>query len=165
MNLDNNYEPMTIYQVEDVCSALETRNRLAQLYPEGLSRHGVKYLTDCTVLFDHVGAPMDVAPFSHMIESVFELVRQKEFPNRPSRMQSIYAWVNIEDAVEFSGGQVPTYEVEPDHAFIADQTYLTLGACVAGSYELARKYWEGEQSNNPKLEALIPLPVVVGKAI
>ena len=166
VNLNTDYESMTIYQVENICTAVETRSRLTQLYPAGISRHGMKYLTECTVLFDNVTrTPLNVAPFSHMIESVFELVRQNEFPERPSRMQSIYAWVHLSDARDFHAGIHPIYQIESDNAFIADQTYLSLGACVVGSYEMARKYWQGEQSDSPKLEAIIPLPVVVGVAI
>jgi Protein of unknown function (DUF2441) len=57
-----------------------------------------------------------------MIEAIFELVRKSEFPNLPSRMQSMFAWCDLKNAREF-GGAFAIYEVESDCAFIADPIF------------------------------------------
>ncbi|MFT0773435.1 DUF2441 domain-containing protein [Psychrobacter aquimaris] len=103
-----------------------------------------------------------------MIEAVFELVRRNEFPQLPSRLQSMFAWCNLDDAREFNsslGDKHSIFEVEIKNAFIADQKLLYLGGSVIGTYEMARKYWSGDRSDNCKLEAVIPLPAVIGNKV
>lgn len=159
------YSSLQFYEVQDVFSKNELIERVQALYPEGLSRHGIQYLIEYFLIIQdsQTGRTLSLCPSEPMIEVIFEQVRKEEFPHRPSRMQSMFAWTNLDDAYKFrdSEGRGIIYKVESDKAFIADMNLLYLGGSILGGYEFARKYWSGETGNNPKLEAIIPLPVVV----
>lgn len=169
-NLKNNYSEYQIWTVQNIYDESDVISRINQLYPDGLSEHGFQYLIkEGLVIFQNgTRIPLPVTHSTPMVEAIFELVRQNEFPLLPSRMQSMFAWCELEDAREFnqvSGGNFSIYEVESEDAFIADQNLLYLGGSVIGTYEIARKYWSGERGNNCKLEAVIPLPVRIDNAI
>ena len=168
--LINDYSQYQIWTVQNVYDENDIFARINQLYPEGLSEHGINYLIKQGIVIFENGTriPLDVTHTTPMVEAIFELIRQNEFSHLPSRMQSMFAWCDLKDAQEFkiaSGGECQIYEMENENAFIADQNLLYLGGSVIGAYELARKYWSGVRGNNCKLEAVIPLPIVIGNAI
>lgn len=168
--LKSDYTQYQIWTVQNLYNEGDVIARINQLYPEGLSEHGIFYLIKQGVVIFENGTrrPLNVTHTTPMVEAIFELVRQNEFPNLPSRMQSIFAWCEMKDAQEFKGAsgiECQIYEVDCENAFIADQNLLYLGGSVIGAYELARKYWSGEKSDNCKLEVVIRLPVVIGNAI
>lgn len=68
-NVQTSYPPMPTHALE---KALE------ELYPDGLSRHGISYLVD----------PDKRMYINTNIEQIFELYRQLYFPDKPSRFQS-----------------------------------------------------------------------------
>ena len=39
---------------------------------------------------------------------------------------------------------------------------LYLGASAIGSFELAKRYWSGETTKNPRFEVVVPLPQNIG---
>ena len=169
-SLQKNYSDHKIWTVQDIYDEEDAIARIEQLYPEGLSFHGIQYLIkECLVIFKNMTRePLPLAPTTPMIEAVFELVRRNEFPQLPSRLQSMFAWCNLDDAREFNsslGDKHSIFEVEIKNTFIADQKLLYLGGSVIGTYEMARKYWSGDKSNNCKLEAVIPLPAVIGNKV
>ncbi|WP_212751851.1 DUF2441 domain-containing protein, partial [Pseudoalteromonas sp. S3173] len=168
--LKSNYSDYQIWTVQNVYDEDDVISRINQMYPEGLSEHGFQYLIKHGLVIFENGTrnPLQITHTTPMVEAIFELVRKSEFPQLPSRMQSMFAWCELDDAKKFnvsSGGACSIYEVESEQAFIADQNLLYLGGSIIGAYELARKYWAGERGNNCKLEAVIPLPVVIGNAI
>jgi hypothetical protein len=169
-DLKKDFSQYQIWTVQNVYDEDDVKNRINQLFPDGLSEHGIRYLiSQGLVIFENgTRNPLQITRTTPMIEAIFELVRKSEFPNRPSRMQSMFAWCDLKDAHEFCSSINCTcaiYEVESNSAFIADRNFLYLGGSVIGAYELARKYWSGEKGSNCKLEAVISLPVVLGNTI
>jgi hypothetical protein len=169
-SLKSNYSDHQIWTVQNVYDEGDVISRIIQMYPDGLSEHGIQYLIKHgLVIFENgTNKPLSITHTTPMVEAIFELVRKSEFPQLPSRMQSMFAWCELDDAKEFNAGLGSTcsiYEVESDQAFIADQNLLYLGGSIIGAYEMARKYWSGERGNNCKLEAVIRLPVVLANAI
>jgi len=168
--LKNNYSDHQIWTVQDVYDESDVIARINQLYPDGLSEHGIQYLIKkgLVIFEDGTNRPLSITHTTPMVEAIFELVRQSEYSQLPSRMQSMFAWCELNDARDFnasSGGTCSIYEVESEDAFIADQNFLYLGGSIIGAYEMARKYWSGQRGNNCKLEAIIPLPAVLANAI
>lgn len=168
--LIKNYREDQMWTIEDLYDKKDVIARIEQLYPTGISTHGVQYLiTGGIVIFkEGTRSPLSITYTQPMIEAIFELIRRNEFPALPSRMQSMFAWCNLEDAKDFNescGNENFIFEVESDKAFIADQNLLFLGASVIGAYELAHKYWSGGRSSNYKPEAVIPLPAVIGNKV
>lgn len=154
------------YVCEDMYENQEIMALFNDFFHQGLSRHGLLYLNEYSVI------QKSELPASWMIESTFELVRRLEYPHRPSRMQSMFAWLSFADAAQFwleNGGKTDhkIYQLELDESqfFVADQRFLTLGVSMIAGYELARKYWSGQRSKRPKLEAVVPLPVQIGHRV
>lgn len=169
LQLIRDYSPYTCYEVSGVFNKDDLVFRLQTLYPEGLSRHGVQYLMEsCLIIPDlQTGQSLRITPLEPVIETIFEQVRINEFPHRPSRMQAMFAWSSLKDASRFRGSAENhlIYQVESSSAFVADMNLLHLGGSLVGAYEYAKKYWSGNKSDNPNLEVLIPLPVVIGDVI
>lgn len=166
--LKKDYSRYQFWIVQDVYDEKEVIDRTNQLYPSGLSEHGINYLIrEGIVIFkDGTRKPLNLTYTTPMIEAVFELVRRNEFSYLPSRMQSMFACCDLIGAQKFKSvygsSENQIYELESENAFIADQNFLYLGGSVIGTYELARKYWSGTKSGNCRLEAVIPLPTVIG---
>lgn len=140
------------------------------MYPEGLSKHGIRYLIETCLIHPQLGSgpPSDFTRISPMIEAIFEQVRRADFPHLPSRMQSMFSWCSLTDARMFRGdleNNFAIYQVESESAFVGDMNLVYLSASVIGAYELSMKYWSGEKTKSPLLEAVIPLPVVVGDEV
>lgn len=139
------------------------------MYPDGLSSFGIRYLHEyCLIVRDNKGQCVNFAPHEPIMEGIFEQVRINEFSERPSRMQSIFGWCNLSDAENFNkahDNRHSIYEVHSEDAFLADQKLLYLGGSIMGAFEFARKYWSGERTNSPKLEAIIPLPSYIGNIV
>lgn len=162
------YSLLRFYEVHGVFNKSDLIARIQALYPEGLSRHGIQYLIEYFLIIQdsQTGQSLRLCPSEPVIEAIFEQVRKEEFSHCPSRMQSMFAWTNLNDAYEFKSSEEDTiYQIESDKAFIADMNLLYLGGSILGAYEYARRYWAGETSNAPKLEAIIPLPVTIGSKI
>lgn len=162
ISLETDYSTTRTYPIENLITNNELLNRTHQLYPGGLSRFGLRYLhEECLIVRNTIGQCLDFAPHIPIIEGIFEQVRINEFPECPSRMQSMFGWCNLSDAEDFNSvhdNKHSIYEVHSEKAFIADQKLLYLGGSIMGAFEFARKYWSGERTHNPKLEAVVPLP-------
>ena len=103
---------------------------------------------------------------TRMRELTFEMYRWRHCHDKPSRLQSFFAWIDIEDARKFRaihGGRL--FEVKaasnmPD--FIADENVFNSGD--------ASKYWTGRSLSNdkyyqPAKECLLTLPILVLREI
>lgn len=169
ISLKADYSTTHTYPIENLINNEALINRTHQLYPDGLSNFGLRYLHEyCLIVRDNNGQCVNFAPHEPIMEGIFEQVRINEFSERPSRMQSIFGWCNLSDAENFNkayDNRHSIYEVHSEKAFIADQKLLYLGGSIMGAFEFARKYWSGERTNSPRLEAVIPLPSYIGAIV
>lgn len=158
------------YTIQAVFDQSDLEKRIDKMYPRGLSKHGIEYLVETCLIYPHPGSgpPTDFTPISPVIEAIFEQVRRADFPHLPSRMQSMFAWCNLEDAYmlrDNAKNNSAIYQIESESAFVGDMNLVYLSASVIGAFELATRYWSGRKTRNPLLEAVIPLPVVVGDEV
>jgi hypothetical protein len=151
------------WTVQDIYAEEDVRSLVSSQFPAGLSSHGIQYLlrrAQYPQIHGHTFAP-------HMwtLEFVFELVRQIEFAQRPSRFVSFFACGSLEDAIQFrrSHGDVavPIYKVSGQIAFRPDMKMLLLGPTAAGSMLFARRYWSGDATASPFWEYLLSPPVMI----
>jgi hypothetical protein len=137
------------------------------LFPEGLSYHGWNYL-----LNDN--RPKPDADLLGLIEMMAELTRRSFYPERPSRLQSVFCWRTIEDARRFVNEfPVTTSDGTASHrgmiwrvrsegqAFVADIRCLALGTCWIESLLYLNRYWQQQASESPLWEVLVRPPVLV----
>jgi hypothetical protein len=96
------------------------RSMVQKLYPFKLSLHGPQHLLENDLLIErwivptatdpHSGAVIHLGPvdlqvfpdYSTTNDLVLELVRRCEFPAKPSRFESFFAWENEETARQFT---------------------------------------------------------------
>ena len=135
---------------------------IARMYEQGISYHGYRYL---------VHPIQNKFSFSEWATEVyFEYVRYKEFPELPSRFQSIFGWKSLEQAIVFDRDS-PIFEISNETGFfIADMNLLKMSFNQHSNEETARKYWRGERQNDdlnyvPVWEYIINNPVTVRKQI
>jgi hypothetical protein len=141
----------------------ELQVHIDYLFPDGVTSQGEHYmLREQTILREQTSA-LSEGGVSAVIEILFEYVRRSHFPSCPSRFQSVFAFGNIDQAVNFRKEYGTLYswiwEVESDVAFTADMRLLTLeGSLLILSYN-AHRYWSGMSSgNNPIWEYLMVPP-------
>ena len=137
-------------------------DHLIRLYDNGMSYHGYNYL---------VSAIEDKQTFSGWAcEIYFEYIRYKEFPDAPSRFQSVFGWKDLEDAITFAKGS-PIYEISNDSRhFIADMNLLKLDFDLEEKQRNARRYWSGKPmsgslSYKPLWEYIINTPADVVRRV
>src|SRR5690606_23011516 len=128
------------------------------LYPDGLSPHGWGYMT---IRF---GSPLLQGggcglPNEPIMELIFEYVRRTDYADRPSRLQSFFAYDSLEKAKqEFPNTQIVRFVSE--HHFRCDQTWLNVSHQIAVAEFNAHRYWSGDASSTPEWEFLITPPFV-----
>lgn len=137
-------------------------------YATGLSNHGVLYHTEFGI-----HNPGNVP--SGVIEYGLELVRQLHFPEKPSRLQSMFACEEIDHAKHFRGisqskVNTPIFEVTTDNFHRGDMNIFNAGCNMAEFHHRLMTYWQGETfplspEYEPFWEVVIPLPVVIGRQI
>ena len=116
-------------------------------------------------------------------EAVFEYVRKKYFPNKPSRIWGIYVTNSLKDAILFNNkyrnGKSNIFEIViPDDIEIfkfnmelftaADEQLRQANSLKNYNYciELAHKYWQrNENENENQTEIIIDNEVTVGRKI
>jgi hypothetical protein len=154
-----------VFSIEDLIA------RTLAMYPEGISPHGQMYLFNQNLIIKYPnGSPANFVPADPIKEAIFELIRRSEFPDKPSRMQSMFAWQTMDEALNFiqnygNNQNCRIFEIESDSGVVLDMGLLLLGGQVMGAYELARRYWSGEIVPGHASEVLIPLPTRVGREI
>lgn len=135
---------------------------LQKIYPDGLSHHGWRYLKQRHTQGQYGSFSHD---HSFLLEMNIEYVRQAYFPHKPSRLQSLFACLSLEDAETFKSTygrpEDIIYEVQGEISHTADMKLTQLGVQnIAGAY-LAHRYWNGESTENPFKEVILKLPVKV----
>jgi hypothetical protein len=136
---------------------------LSEYYPGGLSHHGRHYSTQHL----HGADSDDLWDFS--CEVIFELVRGRRFPERPSRLQSVFGFESPADVEAFleDFGDPPytVWEVRADRGFRADMNLVDAVDFARGLYR-ADYYWRGETFvEDPLWEVLLVPPVEVVRAV
>lgn len=157
---DQDFSGRRFYPVQDHYTQTDLERFADSLFPDGLSRHGKQYLLDeLIVIKSQSGTPLSVCPVMPVIELVSELVRRANFPGRPSRFTSIFAWETKEEALAFReshrGGQGTICRVSAGSYFRGDMNLLFLGGTILGSWLYATRYWSGETSPTPRMECLL----------
>ncbi|EEJ0750868.1 hypothetical protein GQ182_003229 [Salmonella enterica] len=136
---------------------------LSALLPGDYSRHGKQYLIDNIAMTNHAGHPMEI---------ILELIRQRDYPTKPSRLQSAFGCLSLSDADSFRKlnnrfSSAPIFEISPlnQQAHVADMHLLSI-ACPAHEYlNKCHLYWRELPGQNPFWEAVIPLPATVGNQV
>lgn len=149
-------------------------------------------VTDSYVVDDFIGEKFDFKIAEHglrylfprrnltgtdLMELIVELVRQLQFPIKPSRYQSIFACEKVEEANYFRehyrehDGPQPIYEILTDdntNLHRGDMRLLDLEASADNAAIVFTKaiwYWSGLSSQEPCWEYIIPLPAQVGNVV
>lgn len=129
------------------------------LYPEGLSSHGRHYCTQDLYEEDNDNL-WDVS-----CELIFELVRTEQFPNRPSRFQSVFAFRALRHAKrfveQFVDAPCTIWRVAAEESFTADMR-LVDAEDYAHGIDQAYTYWRGSTYlDDPLWEELLLPPVEI----
>lgn len=140
--------------------AEDVYEHVLQMFPEGLSIHGWAYALEQNWVQNDQGEAF--LRCSHAIELVFEYVRRANFPELPSRLQSYFAFDDIDRVARFSPGS-PIFEVHPASMFKADQTWLNVSDQLAVASFNANQYWLGSASATPDWEYLLVPPVTIAR--
>ena len=143
---------------------------IEQLFPDGLSNHGLTYLYwQMTAAFPLQASFYDEAALgamrSHAIDLVLELVRRYEFRDPPSRYQSIFCWESLDDAKRFASqmtaGRAPVWEIEGEAVNRGDMNLLGMSTALA-TWDRARRYWRREAlASHPPLWEIAVAPVAL----
>ena len=116
-------------------------DHINKMYKEGISNHGYQYLVKS----------INGGYFTNWaLEIYFEYVRFREFPDLPSRFQSVFAWAELADALAFSNIH-PIYEIKKEEkgkVLIADMNLLKTDFNSKRQKEKAMKYWNGEPADS-----------------
>jgi len=127
---------------------------IKDLYPDGFSRFGR----------DYNQRPL-VSDQNALYEAFFELVRRDQFPEKPSRFQSLFCCEDLSTANQFirdyAEYPVTIWEVEDAGDHRADWSLLSVGHFVHGLRN-ADRYWTGNASSHPDWEVLVELPTELG---
>lgn len=134
-------------------------------FPRGLGQFGLAYVCENT--------PPKPEVLVHR-ERLLEEIRRQHFPDRPSRFESLFACRTPEEAVamrrEMKCEAATLWSVQCEHAFIADMHFTNFTPRSLSTLsrqglqdwvDKLHSYWQGEESENPTWECLLPLPVAV----
>ena len=129
------------------------------LYPEGISEHGNRYLFD--------GQNVDWIKEAHL-----ENMRLRSFPKTLSRFQSFFAlFAECVDPflsrLNIQKESISIFEVDTENYSVYDMNLIDMLQIpgVAVTQYFAYQYWAGERSENPLLECLLPFPVTIGNKV
>jgi hypothetical protein len=144
-------------------------SHLQRICLNGLSLHGATYLVANRKKRDSI-------VFTQVtIEIFFEYIRYKYYQDKPSRLQSFFAWKELDDAIKAikmiylnrNGQKCYIYKVSPEGQFCkCDMNLLSWNLDAAKMERNARSYWEGrpmkgDQDYQPAWEILLKCPIKV----
>ena len=104
-----------------------------------------------------------------LLEMIVELVRRLEFPDKPSRYTSVFAYATVDAAIDFRDNRAPAdtpvWRVRADGpTHLADARHVNLEPMPLAIIDRALRYWRGEFEPNPdpwQRECLLTPPVEV----
>lgn len=165
ITLSKDFSRLAIEKPNTFFNNTELIKTIEGYFPNGISRHGESYLSEKIFYWHDNQNNLDFIPYIPSIELVFEIIRRANYPSLPSRLQSIFAFETLEEALKFKSqySQVdcPIYIVEANKCIKRDMSLLKLGFNISGGITLAEKYWSAQQSENPEWEILLELPVKI----
>lgn len=146
------------YEEKGLYSDNEVKLMIIELFPNGISHHGLTYLTP-NFTFPLIESK-NYIEYVTMIECTFEYMRRLKFVHLPSRFESVFACKNIEDAIKLKENYRKTnhakiYKITSEISFEADMNFLKMGRCILSNFTIAEKYWSGKKSENPFNEILL----------
>lgn len=155
------------------------RKTMELFYPEGISWHGDAYLlTDSAKLNlgitkSDTNESIMMTDYNQLIDFVFELIRRAEFPDKPSRLQSMFSLATKKQAKNFIkkmgwSSSCPIWEIETkEEGYRVNMNLLNIDGRIIDIYDRARAYWNGDKGNdiNPCWEILLKYPVKVIKNV
>lgn len=147
-------------------------------YPDGVSNHGLNYLNRTNDIWFEFN---DTS--SSIIESFFELIRMKFFPNKFSRFQSFFAFETMSDFIKWKSiaknnptAKILKIQIDHNNYFKFDSCFLDSTLKMVSfvknqkplfsfdfkkCYDNAFDYWSGKVSPHPIFEILILPPIKV----
>lgn len=140
------------------CMDIEFLTHIEKMLDTGISLHGARYLRMLGHNADFI---------SMTTELVYEAYRMKHCPDKPSRLQSLFAFGSLAEAVAFAGEGKHVYAVHSDEvAYKYDMNALKLSYDQREQDEYAARYWRGaplssDAGYKPMWEYLLTLPVEV----
>ena len=157
----HDYKPY--YTLEKFYESEEVVDLLKDLYPNGLSSHGLQYLSD-RFYWTRDGDGTNYITYTPVLEEMFELVRLWKFNNLPSRFTSTFGCISLDDAKhfrdEYCRGAGNIYLVSVNDFFKGDMKWF-YSPSIVGNIILAQKYWSGKATDNPFWEYLLSPPVTI----
>lgn len=161
------------------------KNLIQELFPEGTSRFGDRYLIRDIRLMSYMHSGDSEMPgfffsdelqMESNIELIWELIRRVSFSDKPSRFQSMFCFETYEEAVRFrtkhGNFNSKIFSIESDHlGFKADTQNLRITAPLLSIIQFANAYWSGKafpylkENEQPLWESVMPLPVQVGEIV
>lgn len=131
------------------------------LFPDGLSIWGFKMVNPGSWI---EGEPTPEQQIMLEREADFEEVRRLHFPDKPSRLQSLFGFATLDDVTRLrrirSLHDARVWQVEAGEVFVGDMS-LYEGYTIGHFKEVATRYWAGEKTPEPFFEAVMKLPVQV----
>jgi hypothetical protein len=127
---------------------------------DGLSAHGARYL------IQSIRGEIRFAEL--LIELYFEYVRYRDYPDKPSRFQSFFAFEDLSKAKEFGNGRGKIYEIDYSGSiFIGDMNWLKISYNAEMQRQCAEQYWSGKAfaGKKPNWECLLNLPIEIKKEV
>ncbi len=129
-------------------------------------QHVVDFIVNYNQIYQYTGLYFDEerGDGQYIWEGAWEFVRRKIFPNKSSRLESIFAFDNIENAKnfveEYREGNAVIAQVKTDNSVIEryDMQWITevpVNSTMKEAAEYAVVYWEGKQTSIPLFEILI----------
>lgn len=157
LNLQTEINDIPFWNIQGLYNENEAKIKLKELYPNGISKHGIQYLSEKFDFSKSNGK--DYVSNMPMIELTFELVRKIKFPNKPSRFTSVFGCESYEMAEkfrqEYRNNQGKIYKVLAERWNRLDMKFLYVGPSILGNQIMAEKYWSEEPSSNPFWEILM----------
>lgn len=156
------------------------QNYYNMFFSEGLTPAGKLYFTPYTYSPNKQDETIELLD-AHIVEAIFEYVRQQSFPDRPSRFQSLFA-VKTKEAADSWGtilsqnlpselvGRGIVRTIKYHTAFEADVNWRDMAIkdeiqrrCFSFPmiHANAHNYWSGKVTNMPNIELLLPFPITV----
>ncbi|PLR84671.1 hypothetical protein CVD25_01150 [Bacillus canaveralius] len=121
------------------------KDHAQSLFIDGVTPHGNMYINSR-------GIPDNYS------EWFFEYVRRCNFNDRPSRFQSFFSFLSLEELQRFKQklniNKGTIYVVECQNYFKADMNLLGMPDSPLTMSWLANTYWSGESIKEPKIEPL-----------
>lgn len=153
------------------CPFPELQDHVASRFWTQVSRHGNNYFFNFNINLNNSNEKASV-----FIEMLLEERRRSSYPDKPSRLRSLFACESIKAAAWFRGSSkvplsTPIFEVHPsDRCHRADMRLLNVNCTPPELSHRLDLYWQGETKQlhdgyEPFWEVLVPLPATIGQQV